>query len=321
MSVVSAVIAAVMLSTTVFASGMLSGVTDDNYTVMFSNNAFDDKEFEFQNKAFVENGEVYFPLRELFYIVGAVSDDDDGSYIKWDNGKIDLCIAYDEDCVVTHESPNDGHSVDTVRFIFYYSIEIGKSALIVNSEPTILGQDVSSEKAMNNAPVLKNGVTYIPYSYIDYMLNGSSPSHWNVNYSIYDKDGNLISSSFGPLSDQEARAAIENYEDKTEKCYEITNKFFDAFENGDMNTMKQYGTDRFVKYFFHNDKFLSMKQAELVTVYSTRIFTDGKYYVHLKIDSDDLPNDNNIFFAIFEEQPDGEFLLYDFQESYKEWEL
>lgn len=315
MSVVSAVIAVVMLGTTVFASGVLSGLNEDSYTVMFSNNAFDDKEFEFQNKAFVENDEVYMPLRELFYIVGAVSDDDDGSYIKWDNGKIDLCVTQFDDMEVVDET-------DTIVILYTYQIEIGKSALIENSESNLAGQDFSNSRAMTNAPILKNGVTYIPYSYVDYMLNSPSSGYWNVNYSIYDKDGSLISSSFGPLSDQEARAAIENYEDKTEKCYEITDKFFAAFENGDMNTMKQYGTDRFVKYYFSNDKFLSMKQAKLGTIYSIRIFTDGKYYVHLRIKSDDLPNDNNIFYAIFEEQPDGEFLLYDFQESYKdEWEL
>ena len=62
-SVLSVVLALAMLSTTVFASGVLSGLTEDNYTVEITNNG---EVIELVNKPFIENGEVYVPLRELF---------------------------------------------------------------------------------------------------------------------------------------------------------------------------------------------------------------------------------------------------------------
>lgn len=299
-SSLSAVIAVVMLGTTVFASGVLSELTENNCTVMVSNNSVTNEEFEFQNKAFVENGEVYMPLRELFVIIGVMSNEN--SKILWDNGKIELHVAFYEE----------------VNFIFKYAIEIGKSELKAKSKP-----DYWTTKNMNSAPILRNGVTYIPYSYIRDICNNTQ--QWDINYSIYDKSGELITSSLGPISDKEAMVTIENYENKTMACYDLTEKFFTAFENGDMNTMQQYGTDKFARYYFHDDKFLSMKSGELVTIYSIRIFTDGRYYVHLRMNSDDLeedePDKKGVFFAILEEQDNGEFLISEFQPSHKDkWE-
>lgn len=318
-SALSAMLAVVMLVTTVFASGALSSLTENNYKVMFSNNAVSNEEFEVQNKAFIESGEVYVPLRELFGIVGVMSNEQ--SYIKWNDGKIELAIAYyddSEEVLDAHKTLNNGQGVDYVAFIFNYAIEIGKSELKEKSQP-----DYWTTKNMNNAPILQNGITYIPYSYIRDICDNTQ--QWDINYSIYDKSGNLISSSFGPISDNEAMLNIENYEDKTMACYDLTDKFFAAFENGDMNTMKQYGTDKFQRYYFHDDKFLSMKQGELVTVYSIRIFTDGRYYVHLRMNSDELeenePDKKGVFFAILEEQDNGEFLISEFQPSDKDkWE-
>ena len=60
MSVISAVIAVVMLSATVFASGVLSDMTTDDYTIEITNNG---EKIELANKPFIENGDVYVPLR------------------------------------------------------------------------------------------------------------------------------------------------------------------------------------------------------------------------------------------------------------------
>ncbi len=86
-SVLSAVVALAMLSTTVFASGVLSGLAGEDYTVEITNNG---EVIELVNKPFIENGEVYVPLREMFEKVGVINDEE--SYINWDNGKIEALI-------------------------------------------------------------------------------------------------------------------------------------------------------------------------------------------------------------------------------------
>ena len=89
MSVLSAVIAVIMLSTTVFASGILSDLTTDDYTIEILNNG---EKIELKNKPFIENGEVYVPLREV--IDKSFSKDDGVTDIKWNDGTIDVTVAY-----------------------------------------------------------------------------------------------------------------------------------------------------------------------------------------------------------------------------------
>lgn len=186
MSALSAVIALVMLGTTVFASGVLSDMTTDDYTVEIINNG---EKIEFANKPFIENGEVYVPLRELFEKVGVMEHPD--SRIEWNNGKIDLCIAFYADAVVTseHQSLNNGQGVDIVTFIANHAIEIGKSSILANTVPNLAGQDISREIAMDSAPILKGSNTYISYSYVRRILDTQK---WNIGYAVYDKDENPV---------------------------------------------------------------------------------------------------------------------------------
>lgn len=206
-SVLSVVLALVMLGTTVFASGVLSDLAADDYIVEITNNG---EKIELTNKPFIENGEVYVPLRELFEKVGVMEHPD--SKIEWNNGKIDFSIAfYDEAAVAEHQSLNNGQGVDIVTFIFNHSIEIGKPSIIENTVPNLAGQDISNEKVMNNAPVLRNGNTYIPYSYIKEILD---TQQWAIEYSVYDKAGNLIERSYDILMwQEEAEIFADPYSD------------------------------------------------------------------------------------------------------------
>lgn len=183
MSVVSAVIAVVMLGTTVFASGVLSDIATDDYTVELIDNG---EKIELTNKPFVENGEAYLPLREVFEKTGVM--DNENSYIQWDNGKIEICVAYSESSYVTHTLPNEKSEPEMISILHNYRIEIGKNMFIVNSVPSLLGNDVSFEEEMANAPILRGSSTYVPFSYIVNMLNAEG---WRINCCIYDKDGNL----------------------------------------------------------------------------------------------------------------------------------
>ena len=203
-SALSAVIAVVMLGTTVFASGVLSDLTTDDYTIEITNNG---EKIELANKPFIENGEVYLPLRELFEKVGVMEHPE--SSIVWNNGKIDLSIAYyvdDAEVYEAHKSLNNGQDVDSVTFIFNHAIEIDKPLIMINTAPNLTGQYITSEKAMYNAPILRGSNTYIPYSYIRDILDTQK---WNIDYAVYDKSGNLIDRSGNGLRISETSA--ENF--------------------------------------------------------------------------------------------------------------
>lgn len=225
-SVLSAALAIAMLSTAVFASGVLSGLNDDNYTVEITNNG---EVIELVNKPFIENGEVYVPLRELFENVGVMEHPD--SKIEWNNGRIDLRIAYYDDAVITDgpQSLNSGKKVDTITFIFGHAIEIGKYSITANVVPNLARQDISQEVTMINAPILRGGKTYIPYSYINYLLKND---RWNIGYVSYDKDGNIFAITSNPTFDENIGDIPANqikHLDKAELIensivYTITNK-------------------------------------------------------------------------------------------------
>ncbi len=256
MSVLSAVIAVIMLSTTVFASGVLSDLTTDDYTIEITNN---DEKIELTNKPFIENGEVYVPLRELFEKVGVMNHPD--SKIEWDNGKIDLDIAYYADAYTTHKSPNDGQDVDIITIISSYAIEIGNSTILLNAHPTLMGQNISHEDIMDNAPVLKGSNTYIPFSYVQRMLHSQS---WQISYNVYDKNNMLI--DFSPTFNFVSPTVVKTsqYDNKTPE-YTI-DQFFYLFSNGDFGNMKRYCTQNCIDNFFRDNSVFGMKKATLQSI-------------------------------------------------------
>ena len=181
MSVISAVIAVVMLATTVFASGVLSDLTTDNYTVEILSGG---EKTELTNKPFIENNTVYIPLREFMQKSGI----DDESSIVWNNGTISLYLK--------------GHTD-------YYTIEIGNKIIqytsVENSANSLATREVE------NPPLLLNSTTFIPYEYIGFIFNRFD-DYYQVEYNVYDKNGDEI--NLQPFSDDEvaaARAVVEEY--------------------------------------------------------------------------------------------------------------
>ena len=185
MSVLSAVIAVVMLSTTVFASGLLSDLTTDDYTIEILNNG---EKIELTNKPFIENGEVYVPLREV--IDKSFSKDDGVTDIKWNDGTIDVTIAYYQ-----------GESG-------MYRLKIG-SNLLGLKHISFDEHDKNFDEIENNAgvgmrlglkqvPVLKNSTTYVPLINASYMLysftnrRDENKVPRELTYDVYDKNGNII---------------------------------------------------------------------------------------------------------------------------------
>ena len=183
MSVLSAVIAVIMLSTTVFASGVLSDLTTDDYTIEILNNG---EKIELTNKPFIENGEVYVPLREV--IDKSFSKDDGVTDIKWNDGTIDVTIAYYQ-----------GESG-------MYRLKIGSNLLGLkhisfdehDKNFDEIENNVGISQGLKQTPVLKKSTTYIPLRNASYMLFGFTNRRdenkvpRELTYDVYDKSGNII---------------------------------------------------------------------------------------------------------------------------------
>ncbi len=177
--ILSTILAVMILATTVLASGVLATeiLKNDNsentLDIEVRHNGF---LVALTNKPFLENNALYLPLRELLEKTGLVNNED--GYIKWDNGKITLCITegynfpeYDDSGNIIGNRP--------VKIQYYYGIEIGKAEYTLNPVGTLPEErhHLSMSKEMNNAPILKDGITYIPYEYIDYMVNRVMQNH------------------------------------------------------------------------------------------------------------------------------------------------
>ena len=174
MSAVSAVIAAAMLSTTVFAGGVLSGLTGDDYTVEITNNG---EVIELANKPFIENGEVYLPLRETFEKIGY---NEANSYIAWNSGVIDIAV-------LNYPEENGSYRLNIgesdITFRSFSGEDLYNANVAYNIEITFSG---------DNVPLLKNDLTYIPYSYFEFLSYTINTDRIDIGYTIYDKDGNII---------------------------------------------------------------------------------------------------------------------------------
>ena len=295
MSVISAVIAVAMLSTTVFASGILSDLTTDDYTIEILSNG---EKIELTNKPFIENGEVYVPLRELFEKMGIMSNPE--NYINWDNGKITVSINEPSRSV-------NGYSEYT------YQIEIGQEIRKILSNPEPINFDV-----LIVPPVLKDSITYIQLGSVSGVLNEIYGTHlYKLEYNIFDKNRNDITFS---VTD-----ALETEKDLREMSDPIrtVELFFKAFYNQDFEKMKRYCTQSCVDNFFGDDYVFGMKKAMPLSIATVdnlaeKGFTDGEWIAQPKVKM--IPAENSVFdpnqtetsFYLILKQQNGRYLIDEF---------
>ena len=295
MSVISAVIAVAMLSTTVFASGVLSDLTTDDYTIEILNNG---EKIELTNKPFIENGEVYVPLRELFEKMGIMSNPE--NYINWDNGKITVSINEPSRSV-------NGYSEYT------YQIEIGQEIRKILSNPEPINFDV-----LIVPPVLKDSITYVQLGSVSGVLNEIYGTHlYKLEYNIFDKNRNDITFS---VTD-----ALETEKDLREMSDPIrtVELFFKAFYNQDFEKMKRYCTQSCVDNFFGDDYVFGMKKATPLSIgtvdnLAEKGYTDGEWIAQPKVKM--IPAENSVFdpnqteisFYLILKHQDGRYLIDEF---------
>ena len=252
MSVLSAVIAVIMLSTTVFASGVLSDLTTDDYTIEILNNG---EKIELTNKPFIENGEVYVPLRETLEKLGF---DKNNSNIVWKDGKVGLSL------------------VQTNGNAGAYCIKIGHHGVWCSQESTVL-DDTALDYIIDNSRgyidgpysvphILKNSFTYISIEYFDYIVyrflnvRDENKKLYELTYSVYDKNGNIIEIT----SNQATIIKTSQYDNKTPEY--TVDQFFYLFSNGDFGNMKRYCTQNCIDNFFRDNSVFGMKKATLQSI-------------------------------------------------------
>lgn len=127
-----------------------------DYTLDITNN---DEIIQLNNMPFVESGEVYVPLRELFTKLGFMKHPE--ARMDWNNGVVLIYLVEEnlnEEAVSTYTS-------------YSYKIEIGKSELVINpDELATMQKNYEFVEPMNLAPVLKDNTTYVPFAYAERMV-------------------------------------------------------------------------------------------------------------------------------------------------------
>ena len=295
MSVISAVMAVIMLSTTVFASGILSDLTTADYTVEIMSGG---EKMELTNKPFIKNGEVYVPLREVFEKVGVMSNPQ--SYINWDNGKITISINEPSKSV-------NGYSK------FTYQIEIGQKIRKILSNPEPINFDV-----LIVPPVLKDGNTYVQLGSVSGVLNEIYGAElYKLEYNIFDKNGNDIT-----VSVTDAFETEKEFGEMTDP-FRTTELFFAAFYQQDFEKMKRYCTQNCVDNFFGDDYVFGMKKATPLSIgtvdhLAEKGFTNGEWIAQPEVklipaeNSVFDPNQTKISFYMILKQQNGRYLIDEF---------
>lgn len=298
MSVLSAVIAIALLSTTVFASGALADLAADDYTVEILNNG---EKIELINKPFIENGEVYVPLRETMEKAGF---NEANSRIAWNDSKIQIAII-------------QGNGTAGL-----YGIEIGKTVLNLRHirpeevNTAAFGGELYFSIDTYAPPVLKDFVTYVSVRDMDYMLykflemRFSDNSFYELTYQVCDKNGNVI------LDD--AQVILKSpYENSTPQY--AVDQFFKNIELSQYEQAGRYCSDEIARCYHYDTIFSPQKIISEITVDYTKDDLNqisAEFYTEYTDNTtpagEQRKGDNKFVHwkAYLTEQADGRYLIY-----------
>ena len=176
MSFVTAIFVAItMICTTVVLAAVVNEEQEQTKIEIRHGNTI----LQLDNKPFAYDNTIYFPLRELMEKIELATNEN--SYILWDDGKIEMLLV--------EKAASAENSEAEIKYLSYhYEIEIGEAEYSLNpGMDTIYQQkwNISNKKQLSHAPILKNGVTYIPFEFIEFLINRPMTTP-DITYSVLD---------------------------------------------------------------------------------------------------------------------------------------
>ncbi len=184
-SALSVVIAIAMFSATVFASGVLSGIAEDSYTIEITNNG---EKIVLAHLPFIENNTVYLPLRELLVMEQVKNED-----ITYYNGYVEF-------------------SVPAVPSVEYRGEQYDSwiNRILIDSPYAYIGghsHGTTENAELLRSPILKDGTTYAPFDLFDKLKNQGIFDQFAV--SVRSKTGEALSLSGALYRNDDVNFTIE----------------------------------------------------------------------------------------------------------------
>ncbi|MBR2885586.1 MAG: hypothetical protein IKB93_12505 [Clostridia bacterium] len=291
---------------------------------------------QLDNKPYVYDNTVYLPLRELMEKSELLGHEN--TYINWDDGKIEMVL------IEKVKRPEYLEPKGEVDYLVYnYGIEIGKAEYTLNPGMEKEYQNrwnISNSKQMSHAPMLKDGVTYIPFEFVEYLINRSMQitditcSAWDLAYNDKtDRKADYINDSIGieyANHYKEFQYDIKGFDTavtldvNTKNKSSVSNAFFEAFSRKDYETMKQYCTDFCIKNHFmrmespENAFVFGMSKAVMKNVsvpYTANEKETDFLNVVIECETPSILSSvggERVIKVFFEKQVDGTYLIDDF---------
>lgn len=301
MSVLSAVIAAVMLGSTVFASGVVNEYInkEEPVEVFIDGSRLTDT---YTNTPFWKNNTPYLPLRETCNIFVL-----DNNIISW---------GFDEEFNTNFSELNIPYNYTNIDTTLNCLVYINRNEVIINGISHLLNQPA----------ILKENITYVPYEFfqliVDIQKNDGSSKLFDNLY-VYDKNGNVIDQTEKNLSiestvyDSDGTVIFESENLKDPQS--TVNGFFKAFAESDFILMKNYCTEECINTYLGDGYCFGMTRAELTNM-------DIDWHEYLKSSNDfnvfvtvnmtpheisvfDEGETSASFYVILQRQPNGRFLI------------
>ena len=313
----AALTAAAAFATIAFAS--IDGLDIKNGTLIADGKSQGIDIIHIASQKATHNDSFYVPLRETFESLGfTVHYDVDKSKYADRTGGVDFpSYSWGEELVKT----------ETDKYMYGATERLNANMPIIEmvspagrTEYCQLGSKEYSDGYTFTPPALIDGRAYLPIRAVANIIGGTNNVKWNDGaHDTYYKGAVTFDESTmtvtvntdwtkpTAINDYESRAIYDNYEDMTTACYDVTERFFTAFANGDA-AARACGTAEFLESQFNNDMLFYEPRAELVTVRAINMYTDGNIYVDAEISDDYAERDVLIRMAA---QADGTYLIDD----------
>ncbi len=292
MSLLSALVAVVMLTTTVFASGVLLDLSTDDYRIELI--GIDGQIMELTNKPIIYNDLVYVPLRE---ILEAYTDE---PYIDWNRGYISIAIFNEQgDC---------GFYTNSIGYSYIGLKHFQKSEFDEVIRTYHDNETIRMKTKLYGETILINSNTYISLKDINYMMYGflnkrdpETKHLYEITYKVYDKNRNEIT------KDLEMQHTIqkENTRMKT-SIFDTAELFFKALYYSDIEALKRYCTQDCIDKYITENAVFGMYKASVLKMAKYDKNDNTKLEASIKINDSSEVLDISIYFVY---GTDGRYLI------------